>query len=288
MMSWQHTDLSQWTLSTPEKHPTRATWLPGAANGGIDFRPLLWQFETISLAQMADVALLRRTEMKYILSETQLYQALAALSAHYWVLDIEHIRLNEYQTLYFDTADFALYHRHHAGSGDRYKVRSRNYVDTNLSFLEIKHKINKNRTIKSRLPTPSLVTDLSADTNSFVQTHLPALGQTLEPKLWNEYHRMTLVSKYRTERLTLDVQVQFGGNGRYVALPGLTIAEIKQDHPRHDSDFIRQMRAMNIRSTGLSKYCLGVTLLYPTVKHNNFKPKLRQIEKIITPFGASK
>ena len=40
------------------------------------------------------------------------------------------------------------------------------------------------------------------------------------------------------------------------------------------------MRALGIRSTGFSKYCIGIALLYPQVKHNNFKPILRLLDKL--------
>lgn len=32
---------------------------------------------------------------------------------------------------------------------------------------------------------------------------------------------------------------------------------------------------------GFSKYCIGVSLLYPAVKHNRFKPKLQLINKLM-------
>jgi hypothetical protein len=90
-----------------------------------------------------------------------------------------------------------------------------------------------------------------------------------------------LVSKHRPERLTLDLNLQFCNDSRTVALPGIAIAEVKQDGIDHDSDFIKQMRAMNIRPTGFSKYCIGVSMLYQHIKHNNFKPKLRLVNKLM-------
>ncbi len=35
-----------------------------------------------------------------------------------------------------------------------------------------------------------------------------------------------------------------------------------------------------VRSTGFSKYCMGVSLLYPDVKHNNFKAKQRLVARL--------
>ena len=72
-----------------------------------DFRQLLGRFEAIGLAQMDAVALLDRTDTKYVLHTSQLYTALAALSTDYQVLEIDSVRLHPYRTLYFDTADLA-------------------------------------------------------------------------------------------------------------------------------------------------------------------------------------
>ena len=87
-------------------------------------------FDPISLAQMDEVALLDRTDTKYVMNEGQLFTALISLTGYYQILDINGIRLNHYRTLYFDTTNFALYLRHHADGRNRYKVRSREYVDT--------------------------------------------------------------------------------------------------------------------------------------------------------------
>ena len=242
---------------------------------------LLTHFSPISLAEMDDVALLNRTDTKYVLTLPQLCEVLTALPQHYRILEINHIRLNHYQTLYFDTPTFDLYLAHHAGRRDRVKVRSRQYVDTHRSFLEIKHKTNKDHTIKHRLPTTGFVTHLTAETDEFLHAEMPTTTLNLEPKLGNNFSRLTLVSLHRPERLTLDVQLQFISGREAVSLPEIVIAEVKQVGRNPDSDFIQQMRAMKIQPMGFSKYCMGISLLYPQVKHNNFKPKLRWLSKLM-------
>ncbi len=249
------------------------------------WQTLLARFEPVSLARMNSVALLDRTDTKFVLDAAQLYRALAGLGRQYRVLDIDGVRLNHYQTLYFDTTDFALYRRHHAGGGNRYKVRSREYIDSHLSFLEIKHKVDGNRTIKNRMQTPGLVTRITPATDDFLTAHFPLHPQTLEPKLWNDFYRITLVSKHRPERLTLDLHLRLGNDRRNVSLPGVAIAEVKQAGLNRNSDFIRQMRAQGVRPGGFSKYCIGVALLYPAIKHNRFKPKLQHLHKLMKRAG---
>lgn len=253
----------------------------GNTRSSADFSRVLRRFTPISLTQMHNVALLRRIDTKYVLSEAQLYQALTRLTADYDVLEIEGRRLHRYQTLYFDTPDFALYRQHHDGWRDRYKVRSRVYVDSAQAFLEVKRKTNKNVTVKSRLQTPEVVTQVDAQTDDFLHTHFPQATEALEPQLWNSFYRITLVSKHSVERLTLDIDLSFQAGGTHAALPGIAIAEVKQEAFSLRSEFVGQMRALGVRSMSFSKYCIGVSLLYDQVKRNKFKPQWLYIDKII-------
>jgi len=246
-----------------------------------DFNTLLARFEPISLVEMDGVALLNRTDTKYVMRTNQLRQALARLTERYQILEVRANRLNHYQTLYFDTPDFALYMRHHDGGRNRYKVRSREYVDSQLAFLEVKFKTNKDRTIKSRLRTPDVVTHFDAQTVDFVHAHYPNDPEVLEPKLRNDFLRITLVSKYNVERLTLDVNLVFWQGQQQTAFPGIAVAEVKQERFSLQSDFIQQMRVLGIRPSGFSKYCMGVATLYDGVKKNNFKPKMLHVGKLM-------
>jgi hypothetical protein len=238
---------------------------------------LLQSFDTIRLSEMGHVALLRRTDTKYLLSEEQFLRALARLTDHYQILEIDGRRLHRYRTLYFDTQNLALYRQHHDGWRNRYKVRERAYIDSGLAFLEIKHKIDAHTTVKSRLRTRELSSQIARDAEPFLRTHYPYRVEDLQAKLFNTFQRITLVSTHSVERLTVDVDLHFLWNGLDVPLPGIAIAEVKQDGFSMDSEFVRQMRALGVRATSLSKYCIGVSMLYPEVKHNRFKPQFRQI-----------
>lgn len=249
-------------------------------SGYAEFNHLLGQFKPIGLAQMDAVALLDRVDTKYVLRTTQLYAALTTLRNDYRVLEIDGARLHPYRTLYFDTDDFALYMRHHAGRQHRYKVRSRQYVDSQRSFLEVKVKTNKYRTSKQRIETGDLVTWWTPEASRFIAAATPLNAEALEPKLWNSFVRITLVNQRQPERLTLDLNMHFDDGRDSLCLPGMAIAEVKQDGLDRNSAFVRQMRTMAIASTGFSKYCVGAALLYPQLKHNNFKDKLRLVEKL--------
>lgn len=246
-----------------------------------DFGRLLAGFSPITLVEMGGVALQDRSDTKFLLDERDLYEALTRLSQAYRVLDIDSVRLNHYRTLYFDTPDFALYRQHHAGRRERYKVRSRSYLDSHLSFLEVKHKVSRNRTVKSRVATDDLLVQFTPEAGDFLRDCLPLDPYGLEPKLWNEYTRVTLVSKTRVERVTLDLNLSFTDGERTVSLPGVVIAEVKQAGVDRDSDFMRRMRALGVRPIGFSKYCAGVAMTQPAIKHNRLNPQLRRVDQLI-------
>lgn len=242
---------------------------------------LLAQFSPICLPEMDHVALLDRTDTKFIMRTSQLAWALQSLADQYRVLEINHTRLNHYQTLYFDTPDFTLYRQHHNGMRTRYKVRVREYLDSHVSYWEVKQKTNCNRTIKARLRAPDSTVDGDDLIDEFLNTHVPFDANELEPKLWNRFLRMTLVSKYRPERLTLDVNLEFRWGDAYVTMPGIAVAEVKQARSSPRSDFLEHMRQLHIRPNAFSKYCAGVYMLYDGVKSNNFKSQMRLVNRLI-------
>lgn len=242
---------------------------------------LLSDFAPIHLDEMAEVALLNRTDTKYLIGLGQLPLVLEQIKANYQVLEINQKRLNHYLTLYFDTPDFMLYHDHHNGMGSRYKVRARKYLDSNLSFFEVKHKTNQKRTIKTRMPIKQLQPGMDPQACEFVDQHTPYKADALEPKLWNDYYRMTFVSKKHQERVTLDLNMMFYWGGAEVMFESLVIAEVKQGHFSRQSDFIQQMRKMGQRPASFSKYTAGVYSLYDHVKINRFKSQMYQINKMM-------
>lgn len=242
---------------------------------------LLSRFEPIALAQMADVTLLDRVDTKYLLPTGDLYAILTQVRDHYRILDIYQVRLNRYHTVYFDDPAFTLYHQHHNRHASRYKIRTRQYVDSNLTFFEVKHKTNKRRTEKTRLPLHHSLTEQAAEISTFVGQYVDVGLKRLEPKLWNDYLRVTLVGRTHPERVTIDLDLSFGHDAACADLPGLTIAEVKQAHFSQRSPFMQQMRQRGIRSTSFSKYCIGVCLLYDGVKINNFKPVMHRVHQII-------
>jgi hypothetical protein len=243
-----------------------------------DITTRLAAFESISLEEMDNVHLMNRVDIKYTFRDDKLPAFLETLKDHYRVLEVCGCRSSRYESLYFDTPGFYLYHQHHSGRLNRYKIRMRKYVESNLHFFEIKYKNNKGRTLKNRIKQQQVIETIEGHAGEFVSQHTNLTSENLEPKLWVNYTRITLVHRTLPERVTLDMDLTFKTDSITQEIPNLVIAEVKQDKVS-TSAFIRLMRDNFIREGSISKYCFAVASLFRE-KFNNFKSELHLYKKI--------
>lgn len=110
--------------------------------------PLWKDMVTIDLTEMKSVKLMNRVDTKFSAQLRLLPDLLSRAISDYRVQVIDNSPVASYDTLYFDTPDLQMYLRHHDKILQRDKVRTRTYIDSSLSFLEVKHKNNKGRTKK--------------------------------------------------------------------------------------------------------------------------------------------
>lgn len=242
---------------------------------------ILKGFEATNLEAMDRVRLMNRTDIKYMISLSRLNLLLNSLNNQYNVLEVEGEKNSRYQTLYFDTPQFSNYLEHQNGKRHRYKIREREYIESHLSFLEVKEKSNKGRTAKSRIKLNEVLPELSESSKVFIASKADH-SEVLEPKLWNSFRRITLVNKTANERVTIDTGIAFYFGDQHISLHDLVIVEIKQSGVNRHSPIISYFKQNLIRADGISKYCLGVAMLYPQLKANTFKEKLLRINKILT------
>lgn len=257
--------------------------------GSASWQGVLARFASASLAEVSDTAVASRQDTKFLLHAEDLLTAISELNGNYRVLDIDGTRFSRYQTQYFDTESFALFRRHHAGGSNRCKLRTRYYENTGHSFLEVKRKTGNRATTKLRLPTPEFETDALDRHRSFVEAHCPYPVTAFRPTLRNRFDRITLINESRGERLTIDLDLGVEQTGNAVLLPGVAVAELKQEpleaHWRQ-SEFLAAMRAIGVRPTGFSKYCIGLLLARTEIKHNLFKPQLKRLRRLMGESNA--
>jgi len=244
--------------------------------------PLLQGFKCHTLAEQSNAALMDRVDTKFILSMSLLKAFLTELNDEYTILEQEGRRLFTYETTYFDTPDRCFYRAHHNGKLNRNKVRFRRYHDTNTAFMEVKFKNNKQRTIKKRMPLDASKPDFK-NAEQFLIANLQHQVRYLETALFVKYQRITLMNKNSTERLTLDVSLNFKSTNvaSQVSLPGMWIAELKRDRKPYASSFLTLIKQHQLSPVSFSKYCIGSALTDSgELKTNRFKPTLQKISRL--------
>lgn len=236
----------------------------------------------ITLDEMKSVQLMNRIDTKYVVTDTQLCEILSRVCDSYYAQEVENNRFSPYRTLYYDTPELAMYIAHHNRHLAREKVRVRTYVDTDLTFCEIKHKNNKGRTSKERIKMER-VDNIVANPNTaaFLAERQPYEVGSLRPQLETAFNRVTLVNFEKTERLTIDCDLTFNDkmSGKMAKMAPLVVMELKQDGRAHSllKDVLFDLR---IKPFKISKYCIGICLTRPEVKQNRFKKKLMKIDKL--------
>ena len=237
------------------------------------------KFETITLSEMDDVKLMSRTDTKFVFNFSRLPEFLEKLSQFYRVLSIDGNLIHDYKSLYFDTEDRKFYIEHHNRRVNRNKIRFREYVGSGLTFLEIKLKNNKGKTIKKRIKVNSISEEITEQQQKYIDK---IVGYPIEvsAKQWINFSRVTFVHKTQKERLTMDVNLTFNNKKDEGDLKNIVIAEVKQERMSRSSDFMRIAKEMSILPMRLSKYCISSMQLWPQLKQNRFKEKQLFINKL--------
>lgn len=243
---------------------------------------LLMQMRPITLEQMADIRLMNRLDTKYVCSKQQLAQLLTLVQDKYYVQETLNNRIIPYCTTYYDTSDHLMYNMHHNKRAKRMKVRVRTYVASSDTFLEVKNKNNHGRTKKKRISVPSQDDFRTTEGATELVKRKTGLDlNTLNAVVRNHFDRVTLVNNGKTERLTIDFNIRFHNMETLIDhdTDQLVIIELKRDGNVF-SPVTNLLRDIHVHPTGFSKCCIGMALTDISLKRNNFKPKLRKLQKI--------
>lgn len=242
------------------------------------FHNLVSGFEPISLDQMDKVSFLSRKDTKYVMSSQILNAVIKELLKSYFILEIDGCREFSYTSSYVDTAGFGMYFDHHNKRKNRYKCRLRVYENTGLTFWEIKHKTNRNITIKKRIKINPEGTS-EQEIQAFIQKYSPFHFNSLEPKLVSQFTRMTFVNKNMTERVTVDRDLIWSNEYKEVHLDGLSIIEVKNESKASLAEIYPVLQKYGIRPGSFSKYTFGCAFLYSDLKQNMLKQKISTLTK---------
>jgi hypothetical protein len=210
------------------------------------------------------------------------------MDGRYKVLEVHGYRISSYNTVYLDTPDHILFNQHVTGRKDRIKIRYRSYNSSSMTFLEIKKKTKKNRTVKWRIENSLSENKCDASAIEFINSHLSVNSGNLRPVLINNFKRITLISTEAHERVTFDLDLSFAEpEGNFKELLFLAVVELKSDGLAVRSPFSEIVRQFSLFPTGFSKYCIGNVMLYDLPRKNILKPKLLLLNRIENEYNGS-
>lgn len=248
-----------------------------------DINSLVRSMPAISLDEMASVRLMNRTDCKYLTNVPTLIKLLRRAQDCYFSQEVEGERICPYATTYYDERDtLGMFRSHQTGHRPRTKVRVRTYAGSGLTFLEVKKKDNHGRTRKKRVEVDSLEAVMNGHMGeAFLHKLTDYSFDDLEPTLSNRFCRITLVNMAKTERLTIDFDINFfnHANNRQAEMDNIVVIELKRDG-RAPSPVLPMLRDLRIKPAGFSKYCIGVSVTSPDLHLGKFKKRLVSIRKV--------
>lgn len=244
----------------------------------------LARFEAVSLEELVSTAeLLERKDRKYLVPLADAGAALALLDTDSRVLDVASNRVFAYESVYFDTPDRTCYLMAAHGRRRRFKVRTRSYLDSGTTYLELKTNGRRGATIKERLEYDLEDRDgLSLEAGIYLARHLSQHGHDpdvvtyLVPSLVTRYQRSTVLLP-RGGRVTVDTNLSWQTpDGDHFGLPGHVIIETKSAGLATGFDF--RLWRLGYRPTHLSKFGTGMAVLDPRLPRSRWNRALREIE----------
>jgi hypothetical protein len=259
--------------------------------------------DPIDLAELTERAsLLTRIDRKYVLPRSALNVLMADLDPGVRVLDINGVRSSAYESVYFDTPKLTSFMMAAHPRRRRFKIRTRTYVDSAQSYLEVKTRGGRGVTVKDRLPYAlDDRATLTSEGRRYTDTVLDdaditgAEGQELMPTLTTRYLRTTLFVPESSSRATIDTGLSWAtvphrapaGRGALnpssllsagppmrLDRPQLAIVETKSGSRASAVD--RILWAHGHRPATMSKYGTGMAALRGDLPDNKWAPVLRR------------
>ncbi len=231
---------------------------------------------SVDLATVLDrAALTERVDTKYLIFPAVLGRLIEHLQAEpegeVDVLEIDGRRRFAYESRYLDTPDLRMFRDHLQGRRRRFKVRTRSYLDTGGSFLELKLAGAVGGTEKVRWALPDrAVEDVAGRAPGALESLYRELAHhghrridTLAPSLTTTYSRTTFVGRNRPFRLTVDTDLECRealrpGRGGLQALHDRVLLEVKS--PTSRDRVHRLLLDLGARPVAMSKYGVGLGL----------------------------
>lgn len=209
----------------------------------------------------------KRKDSKYLVDLDKLEMLFDGFFSHYRVLEENQLKVQRYQTRYFDEESLRCFENDKSNVTPRHKVRIRKYLDRDLSFFEIKSR-NETQTKKRRVLLECAEEDkqhyehdkegtsdcgIGENEESLILKYTDLDPGKLQCEVKTSFHRLTLLGVKRNERITIDTNLIFERRGEQLRWEQFAIVEIK--HPiGRVSPFSKSLALAGYKVDGFSKY----------------------------------
>ncbi|MCH2188763.1 polyphosphate polymerase domain-containing protein, partial [Candidatus Gracilibacteria bacterium] len=248
----------------------------------------LSNFNSIDLSELnASASFLKRIDRKFLVTTNQLCDILSDLSADFQALEIGDKRIFQYDNVYMDTPDYMFYHQHQNKLESRTKIRTRHYVDADMTFFEYKQK-QDGVTKKFRYQFPvgehgQMTKGKERFFEGVYQSMYDEKAPKITPAIKTRYKRLTLVNTDGSERLTIDFDISTqdlrSKKATKTKLENLVIIESKSMSKTCKSIEILKSHGIT-QAKSCSKYSLGVVYSGLAEKWDTFKNTMEKIAEI--------
>jgi len=238
----------------------------------------LSELPAVTLAELeGEAALLTRVDRKYIVGPEAWACVMAEVDG-LRALEIDGQRVFGYESVYYDTPDLDSYRAAARRRPSRFKVRTREYLDSGARAIEVKLRSARGETVKHRewldaaQPRGGRLED---GARRFVASFPEVAGivDSLSPVLTTRYERATLVVD--DARVTVDRDVKgIAAGGEATSFGDQLIVETKS--PQRPGAVDRALWAHGIRPTRVSKFCTSLAAIQPELPSNRWTRTLRR------------
>jgi len=219
-------------------------------------------------------ALMQRVDRKYVAPIDAVRALVNSVRDTHEVLSIDGRRHTTYRTLYFDTDDFASARDHIQGRRQRWKVRTRLYVEDSLHRVEVKTKDNRGNTVKVMgVSHPDYYGGLVGDDLDFVASHLGDFSRIdvrdLVPAAEVHYKRATLTDLAAGTRVTIDWGLRMQLKNGDVWLDD-QYAMVETKGPVALTGVDKALHELGVRPRRFSKYVAATSTVTDGIPSNGF------------------
>jgi len=253
------------------------------------WRAIVDSLPSVSLEELNDTAeLLTRVDRKYVVTPDVLADALAEYAEDLKALEIDGRRTGNYRSVYYDTPELTSYLAAARKRPRRFKVRTREYVDSGVAAVEVKLRSARGDTVKHRewLDADTARGSDLASVIAYASTFASVtdVAEQLRPTLTTTYQRATLMGQ--GGRITIDAGVGAeGASGAACHYGELLIVETKS--PAGAGSFDKALWSRGVRPARISKYATSLAALETALPSNRWHRTLTRYAPTLASASAT-